>query len=114
MTLETLAQEGSFLTTVIGDFNAKSTNWYSHDKTSFEGSTIESVTSQSDTSQLINEPTHLLKNSSSCIDLMFTSQPNIVVELGVHPSLHPNCHQQIIFTKFNLKIYYPPPYLKEV
>ena len=45
MTLETLAQKGSFLTTIIGDFNAKSCNWYSHDKTNFEGSTIESMTS---------------------------------------------------------------------
>ena len=46
MTLETLAQKGSFLTTIIGDFNAKSCNWYGHDETSFEGSTIESVTFQ--------------------------------------------------------------------
>ena len=114
MTLETLAQKGSFLTTIIGDFNAKSFNWYSHDKTNFEGSNIESTTSQSGLHQLINEPTHLLQNSSSCIDLIFTSQPNIVVESGVHPSLHPNCHHQIIFAKFNLKIYYPPPYLREV
>ena len=114
MTLETLAQKGSFLTTIIGDFNAKSCNWYSHDKTNFEGSTIESITSQFGLHQLINEPTHLLQNSSSCIDLIFTSQPNIAVESGVHLSLHPNCHHQIIFAKFNLKIYYPPPYLREV
>ena len=113
MTLETLAQKGSFLTTIIGDFNAKSCNWYSHDKTNFEGSAIESITSQFGLHQLINEPTHLLQNSSLCIDLIFTSQPNIVVESGVHASLHPNCHQ-IIFAKFNLKIYYPPPSLRGV
>ena len=53
-------------------------------------------------------------NSSSCIDLIFTSQPNIVVESSVPPSLHPNCHHQIVSAKFNLKIYYPPPYLREV
>ena len=99
---------------IIVDFNAKSCNWYSHDKTSFEGSTIESINSQFGLYQLINEPTHLLQNSSSCIDLIFTSQPNIVVESDVWPSLQPNCHHQIIFTKFNLKIYYPPPYLREV
>ena len=96
MTLATLAQKGSFLKTIISDFNAKSCNWYSHDKTNFEGSTIESITSQFELHQLINEPTHLLQNSSSCIDLIFTSQLNIVVESGVHPSLHPNCHHQII------------------
>ena len=113
MTLETLVQKGSFLTTIIGDFNAKSCNWYSHDKTNFEGSTIENVTSQFGLHQLINKPTHLLQNSL-CIDLIFTSQPNIVVESVVHPSLHSNCHHQIICAKFNLKIYYPPPYLREV
>ena len=46
--------------------------------------------------------------------MIFTSQPNIAVESGVHPSLHPNSHRQIIYAKFNLKIYYPLPYLIKV
>ena len=100
--------------TTIGDFNAKSKNWYSQDKTSFEGKTIESITSQFGLYQLINEPTHLLENSSSCIDLIFTSQPNLVVVSGVHLSLHHNCHHQIVFAKFNLMMSYPPPYSREV
>ena len=29
---------------------------------------------------------------------------------GVHSSLHPNCHYQIIHAKLNLKIFYPTPY----
>ena len=78
--------------TTIGEFNTKSKNWYNQDKTSSEGKTIESITSQLELHQLINEPTHLLENSSSCIELIFTSQPNLVVELVVHPSPHPNCH----------------------
>ena len=48
MKLETLAQKDSFLTTIIGDFNAKSCNWYSHDKKNFEGSTIESIKGSTD------------------------------------------------------------------
>ena len=32
MTLETLAHKGSFLTKIIGNFNAKSCNWYWHYK----------------------------------------------------------------------------------
>ena len=47
------------------------------------------------THQVINEPTHLLENFSSCIDLIITSQPNLITESGVHPSLHPNFHQVI-------------------
>ena len=39
----------------------------------------------------------------------FYIQPNLVVESDVNPSLHSNCHHQIIFVKFNLKIHYPPP-----
>ena len=33
---------------------------------------------------------------------------------GVHSSLHPNCHHQIIHAKFNLKIFCPPPYERVV
>ena len=85
MTLDILAQKNPFLMTTIGDFNAKSKNWYSQDKTSFEGKTIESITSQFGLYQLINEPTHLLENSSSCIDLIFTSQPNLDGRIGCLP-----------------------------
>ena len=33
---------------------------------------------------------------------------------GLHSSLHPNCHHQIIHAKFNLKIFYPPLYERVV
>ena len=36
------------------------------------------------------------------------------MESGVQPSLHPNCHHQLVFAKFNLSIYYPPPYERTV
>ena len=65
-------------------------------------------------SQIIKEPTHILENSSSCIDLIFTTQPYMVLKSGVHHSLHQNCHHQIIFAKFNSKVYYPPPYKRTI
>ena len=34
----------------------------------------------------------------------------MVLESGVHHSLHQDCHHQIILAKFNLKVYYLPPY----
>ena len=114
MNLETLAQRNPFLMVVLGDFNAKSKHWCSQDSTNFEGITIENMTSQFGLSQIITEATHILECSSSCIDLIFTTQPNLVVESGVYPSLHPNCHHQIVFAKFNLQIYYPPPYPREI
>ena len=60
--------------------------------------------------QSISDPTHLLPNSSSCIDLIFTGQPNLGVDSGVCHSLHPNCHHQITFSRYNLTVEYPPPY----
>ena len=63
-----------------------------------------------DSLTLINEPTYISENSSSCIDLIFTSQPNLVVEWCAYPILHPNCHYQISFTKFSLMIFYPSPF----
>ena len=47
-------------------------------------------------------------------DLIFTSQTNLITESGVNLSLHPSSHHQIIFTKFNLEIHYPPTYFPDV
>ena len=99
---------------VIADLNAKSQNWYPLDRTTYEGNIIETITSHFGLHQLIHDPTHILEKSSSCIDLIFTSQPNMVVNSGVHSSLHANCHHQIVFAKFDLKVYHPPPYEHEV
>ena len=114
MNLETLAQENPFLTVVIGDFNAKSRNWCSQDSTNFEGMTIKNLKYQFGLSQISNEDAHNLESSSLCLDLIFTVPPNLVVEPGVHPSLHPNYHYQIVFAKFNLQIYYPTQYPREI
>ena len=81
---------------------------------SFEGNTIESITSQFELYQLINEPTRLFENSPLCIDLIFTLQWNVVVESRVHVSLHHNFHHQTVFAKFSLMISYPPTYPREV
>ena len=98
----------------VGDFNAKSQTWFKNGKTSYEGSKLDTLTCSYGLYQLINEPTHLLDSSSSCIDLIFTSQSNLVIDSGVQPSLHPYCHHQLVFAKFDLSISYPPPYERTV
>ena len=105
-----IANRNPFVSIIIGDFNARSNNWCSRDKTTYEGKKLESLTSQCGFKQVISDPNHILENSSSCIDLIFTSQPNLVMNSGVHSSLLPNYHHQIIHAKFNLNIFYPPPY----
>ena len=82
---------------VTGDFNARNSSWWKNDCLTREGNEIESLTYSYGLTQLITDPTHILQNSFSCIDLIFTNQPNFVIDNGVHPSLHPNCCHQIAF-----------------
>ena len=58
---------------MIGDFNAKSSNWSSNDTMTVEGNQLDYLTSLYGMKQVINEPTHTLENSSSCIDLIFSN-----------------------------------------
>ena len=98
---------------ILGDLNAWSKSWYLDDITTYEGSKIDLLTTTHGLHQLISQPTqstHLLPTSSTSIDLIFTDQQNFVVNSGVHPSLHKNCHHRITLCKLNLKIEYPPPY----
>ena len=99
---------------LLGDFNARSKSWWVYNITNSEGTQIESVNSLYGFSQLISEPTHILQNSSSCIDLILTDQPNLEINSGVKLSLHKNCHHQITYAKLNLQIMPPPPYQRLV
>ena len=114
LNLESAMQNNPFLVVLLGDFNVKSSNWYKNDITTSEGKAIENITSQFALHQEIDETTHILESSFSCIDLIFTSQQNLITESGVHPSIRPNSHHQIIFAKINLENISPPPYLCDV
>ena len=114
LNLDALLCSNPFLTVMIGDFNAKSNDWCSIDITSFEGSELDFLTSHFGLSQIIKKPTVILDNSRSSIDLIFTSQPNMIIDSGVHTSLHSNCHHQMIYAKLDLKIIDLPPYERTV
>ena len=58
--------------------------------------------------RLISETIHILPNLLSCIDLIFTDQPDLAVDGGAIPCLHFNCYRQIIYCKFNLMTENPP------
>ena len=97
-----------FLSVITGDFNARSSSWWLKDVNTTEGSKLFSLTSSNGFPQLINEPTHIQTSSSSCIDLIFTDQPNLSVNSGPHTLLHRNCHHQIVHSSFNIS--FPSPY----
>ena len=53
-------------------------------------------------------------DSKSCIDLIFTDQPNLIIESGVHPSLHERRHHQIIYGTLSVSNIALPPYTRKV
>ena len=112
--MESITQKNPFLTDVIADFNARSSEWWTDDKTIQEGLKIENLLSQFSLSKVINEPTDISQNFNSFVDLLFTNQHNLVTNSGIHSSFHCNCHHQIIYRKFNLNIFYPPPYERHI
>ena len=76
-----------------------------NDITSVEGQKKIFLTSTFGHHLIINELTHAMKTSFSI--LIVTSQPNLVIDSGIHFALHTSCHDQITYTKFNGNIVYP-------
>ena len=46
LNLDKITNKNPYLTVILGDFNAKSSNWYKHDTTTYECSKIDAITSQ--------------------------------------------------------------------
>ena len=53
-------------------------------------------------------------NTSFCIDLIFTNQPNLIVNRRTHPSPHESCQHQITFANTRIRVEYPSPYKRHV
>ena len=95
-----------FLPLVLGDFNTKTKAWFDQNNIATERTVMNDLISQHSLTQIIHESTRLLEFSSFCIDLIFTFQDNLVTNSCVDSFLHLNCHHQILFSEYNLKIRY--------
>ena len=110
-----IKSENPYSIFLTGDFNGHSQLWWPGGDTTHEGSRIEDLTTSLGLSQLITEPTNFEPNKKpSCIDLIFTDQPNLVLESGTRSSLDPFCHHQITHCRFNFKIPPPPPFSRKI
>ena len=81
-----------------GDFNAHSLNWWSQGDSTQEGIQLDNLFSDLNLTQIVTEPTHFRENCQpSCIDLIISDQPTLILNSGVRPSLDPTCKHQITF-----------------
>ena len=109
-----LHAENPFGIIIMGDFNCRSTQWWENDIENNEGKLFEPVTSDLGLHQMISEPTHLVEDSKSCIDLILTDQPNLIIESGVHQSLHEHCHHKIVHGKLSVSYIALPSYTQKI
>ena len=99
-----------------GDFNAHSHTWYPEGDTNPEGVALDNLFTDLNLTQIISEPTHFMRDTCrpTCIDLVITDQPNLVLDCGVRDSLDITVKHKIIFCKINFKIPPPPKYSRKI
>ena len=112
--LSKMKAEEPFSVIITGDLNCRSTQWWENDIEKNKGKFFEPLSSDLGLHQLISEQTHLIGSSKSCIDLIFTDQPNLIIASCVHPSLHDHCHHQIINGKLSVSYTKLPPYKRRI
>ena len=107
---ENIKKENLFTCFFTGDFNGHTQSWYPDGDTNQGGVVLDDLFNDLNLNQLISEPTHFFRDDClpSCIDLIVTDQPNLVVNSGVRPSLDPTVKHEIVFCRFNFKIPSPP------
>ena len=110
MLLNYINNRKPYLSVITGDFNSRCSFWWSDDIDTKDRLKLFSLTSSHGFSQLINQPTNIKANSSSCIDFIFIDQANLSLNVGVPASLHPNCYHQVVHSSFNFNICYSAPY----
>ena len=65
------------------DLNARYSKWCNEDINSSVGREIDTLTSSAGHKQIINKPTHIANNTSSCIDLIFCYNFNLLLSYSV-------------------------------
>ena len=113
---EQMCSEKPYATFFTGDINGHTQEWYPEGDTNAEGIKLDELFTKISLSQIIDEPTHFFRDdcTPSCIDIILTDQPNLVLESGCRPSLDPAVKHNITFCKLNFKIPPPPKFTRKI
>ena len=86
LTLDYIKDIKPYSMVLTGDFNCRSSHWWTEDTELREGTALDELIENNNLFQLIDQPTHIRENSRSCIDSITIDQPNLFLDNGVHPS----------------------------
>lgn len=92
-----------YILVILGDLNAHYNNMYHQDSTDI-GRQIHRFLEGNSLSQLITEPTRVIRQQATILDVIITNCPNFFVSTG---TLSPpsNCDHSVIFAKMNIQFY---------
>ena len=113
---EHISKENPYATFFTGDVNGHTQAWYPDGDTNAEGNKLDELFTSLNLTQIINEPTHFFRDDCipSCIDIILTDEPNLVLNCGVRPSLDPAVKHHITYCKINFKIPPPPNFTRKI
>ena len=78
------------------------------------GIQLDNITTTSPYNQVIDKPTHYINESSSSIDLIFSSNVNLTKNSGDEQTLYETSYHSIIYGTLNFHISLPRPYFREI
>ena len=82
---------------LVGSFKAKCSKWCSSDKDNKVGSSeLDNITPSAGDRKLMSKPTHFINESSSCINLIFSTNASLTTNCGTEASIYEKCHPNII------------------
>ena len=107
--------ENTFAVFFPRDFNAHCKLWWPGGDTTQDGTQIDDIFPRLGLPLIIPELTSFQPHkSASCIDLILTDQPDIIINSGTRASLDYYCHHQIVHCTVYIKITPPPPYQRKI
>ena len=59
-------------------FSARNSEWWNGDSTNLQCTELSELAAKYNLNQIIDSPTHILPNSASCIELIFTIETNLM------------------------------------
>ena len=102
------------ISVITGHVNTKLYKCLSLHKEKTERCETNSLKSAFYYSQLINKSTHLTKKSSTCMDQILATSPNLTEEIVVELSVFENCHYNLIYGIIDFMVPLPARFFREV
>jgi len=99
---------------IMGDMNARNSAFWCDDVTNTEGRALLTAMSNEGLNELIHEPTRIVGDRMSCLDLVFTTSLDFITEAGVRSKIIEVCDHCPIYASLKFQKNAPRAYKRWV